>query len=48
MTEKLKKELDKIAEHRAKIRREENKKSYVTHTTKEALKRLGEKSRSRI
>lgn len=48
MTEKFKKALDEVAAYRAKIRREENKKSYVIHTPKEALKQLGERSRSRI
>ena len=48
MTERLKKELDKIAAHRAKIRREENKRSYVTHTPKEELQLLGKRSRSHL
>ena len=43
----LKEKLDQIATHRAKLRREENKKSYVIHTPKAELKRLGERSRSR-
>lgn len=43
----LKEKLDQIAAHRAKLRREKNKKSYVTHTPKAELKRLGERSRSR-
>lgn len=48
MTKEMKEKLDEIAAYRAKIRREEYKKSYVTHTPKEALKRLGERSRSRF
>ena len=48
MTKEMKEKLDKVAADRAKIRREKYKKSYVIHTTKEELKRLGEQSRSRF
>ena len=48
MTKEMKEKLDKVAADRAKIRREKYKKSYVTHTPKEALKRIGEMSRSRL
>jgi len=40
--------LDEIAEARAKERNLENKHSYVIHTQKEALKILGERSRSHL
>lgn len=48
MTERLKKELDKIATHRAMQRREANKKSYVIHTPKEELRFIGKRSRSHL
>ena len=45
---RLNKALDDIAAARAKERNEENKYSYVIHTPKEALKILGERSRSHL
>lgn len=48
MTRELKEKLDKVAVDRAKIRREKNKRSYVTHTPKEELKLIGMRSRSHL
>lgn len=44
----LDKKLDEIATRIAKARKERNKYSYVIHTPKEALKRLGERSRTHL
>ncbi len=43
----LNRKLDEIAADRAKERRAANKVSYCMHTPKEALRELGERSRSR-
>ncbi len=43
----LKRKLDEIAEYRAKERRAANKASYCMHTPKDAMRELGERSRSR-
>ena len=48
VTRELKEKLDKVAADRAKIRREKNKRSYVTHTPKEELKLIGMRSRSHL
>lgn len=45
---RLTKVLDDIARERVKKRNGENKYSYVIHTPKEALKILGERSRSHL
>ena len=43
----LDRKLDEIAARRAKERKEASKISYCMHTPKEAMRRLGERSRSR-
>lgn len=45
---RLAKALDEIAKEHAKQRKEDNKKSYCTHTPPEALKILSERSRSHL